>query len=175
MTDKKLTDGEIIKACNNCLHYEACKGTYYSAKGDEDILYDFDGEMYANSGCEDFQDKDLINRLQAENETLRDVVKQNHLIRNNGKSPLSLIKAEAYKEFAEKSEKEIFIKQDNERKQMLEILKTYRGTRTYSDTERATDNWLRGYGEAVQDILSINDNLLKEMVGENDVNEKAKE
>lgn len=85
------------------------------------------------------------------------------------------VKAEAYKEFAEKSEKEIFIKQDNERKQMLEILKTYRGTRTYSDTERATDNWLRGYGEAVQDILSINDNLLKEMVGENDVNEKAKE
>ena len=65
MTDKKLTDGEIVKACNNCLHYEACKSTYYSAKGDEDILYDFDGEMYANSGCEDFQDKDLINRLQA--------------------------------------------------------------------------------------------------------------
>ena len=45
---------------------------------------------------------DLINRLQAENETLRDVVKQNHLIRNNGKSPLSLIKAEAYKECIEK-------------------------------------------------------------------------
>lgn len=45
---------------------------------------------------------DLINRLQAENETLRDVVKQNHLIRNNGKSPLSLIKSEAYKECLEK-------------------------------------------------------------------------
>lgn len=81
MTDKKLTkpvgnsnrltDNEIIKACNNCLHYEACKGTYYSAKGDEDILYDFDGEMYANSGCEDFQDKDLINRQQAEIERLK--------------------------------------------------------------------------------------------------------
>ena len=51
---------------------------------------------------------DLINRLQAENETLRDVVKQNHLIRNNGKSPLSLIKAEAYKEFAEEVNKELF-------------------------------------------------------------------
>ena len=75
------------------------------------------------------------------------------------------LKAEAYKEFAERSEKEIFIKQDDERKQMLEILKTYRGTRNYSDTEQATDNWLRGYGEAVQDILGVFDNLLKEMVG----------
>ena len=71
MLDNKLTDNEIIKACNNCLHYEACKGTYYSAKGDEDILYDFDGEMYANSGCEDFQDKDLINRQKTENENLK--------------------------------------------------------------------------------------------------------
>ena len=60
----KLTDKEIVKDCKDCLHYEACKGTYSSAKGDENILYDFDGEMYANSGCEDFEDKDLINRLQ---------------------------------------------------------------------------------------------------------------
>ena len=41
--------------CKNCLHYEACKGTYYTAKGCDNIaLYDFDGEMYADSGCEDF-------------------------------------------------------------------------------------------------------------------------
>ena len=51
---------------------------------------------------------------------------------------------------------------------MIELLKTYRGTRTYLDTEQATDNWLRGYGEAVQDILAINQNLLKELVGEDD-------
>ena len=37
------------------MHYEACKGTYYTAKGCDNIaLYDFDGEMYADSGCEDF-------------------------------------------------------------------------------------------------------------------------
>ena len=77
-------------------------------------------------------------------------------------------KIEARKEFAEKSQKAIFIKQDDERKQMLNILKTYRGTRTYSDTEQATDNWLRGYGEAVQDILGVFDNLLKEMESEKD-------
>lgn len=41
--------------CKNCLHYEACKGTYYTAKDCDNIaLYDFDGEMYADSGCEDF-------------------------------------------------------------------------------------------------------------------------
>ena len=41
--------------CKDCLHYEACKGTYYTAKGCDNIaLYDFDGEMYADSGCEYF-------------------------------------------------------------------------------------------------------------------------
>lgn len=70
----KLTDSEIVKACKDCLHYEACKGTYSSAKGDEDILCDFDGEMYADSGCEDFKDKNLINRLQAENERLQNIL-----------------------------------------------------------------------------------------------------
>lgn len=91
--------------------------------------------------------------------------KENHHFADIGKM-YSEVKAEAVKEFAERSEKEIFIKQADERKQMLKILKTYRGTRAYSDTEQATDNWLRGYGEAVQDILSINNNLVKEMVGE---------
>ncbi|MEE1139567.1 MAG: hypothetical protein U0M02_13910 [Acutalibacteraceae bacterium] len=75
-------------------------------------------------------------------------------------------KAEAYKGFAERSEKEIFIKQEDERKQMLKILKTYRGTRNYSDTEQSTDNWLRAYGEAVQDILGVFNNLLNELVGD---------
>lgn len=44
--------------CKDCLHYEACKGTYYTAKGCDNIaLYDFDGEMYADSGCEDFSER----------------------------------------------------------------------------------------------------------------------
>lgn len=47
-----------MKDCKDCLHYEACKGTYYTAKGCDNIaLYDFDGEMYADSGCEDFTDR----------------------------------------------------------------------------------------------------------------------
>lgn len=48
----------MSKSCKDCLHYEACKGTYYTAKGCDNIaLYDFDGEMYADSGCEDFTNK----------------------------------------------------------------------------------------------------------------------
>lgn len=43
--------------CIDCLHYEACKGTYFSAKGNDGILYEFEGEMYGDSGCEDFTDR----------------------------------------------------------------------------------------------------------------------
>lgn len=43
------------KECKDCLHYSACKGTYYTAKGDNGLAYDFDGEMYADSGCEDYK------------------------------------------------------------------------------------------------------------------------
>lgn len=47
-----------MSKCIDCLRYEACKGTYYTAKGCDNIaLYDFDGEMYADSGYEDFTDR----------------------------------------------------------------------------------------------------------------------
>lgn len=46
-----------MSTCKDCLHYESCKGTYYTAKGNEDILYEFEGEMYAHSGCEHFKNK----------------------------------------------------------------------------------------------------------------------
>lgn len=173
-----MTDNEIVKALECCMNGHC----------DDDCPFRKTREHCLNL---DSLILNLINRQKAEIERLNSrkevVVPSMRCVDGNPLNGFNLeshrfvartvedVKAEAYKEFAEKSEKEIFIKQDNERKQMLEILKTYRGTRTYSDTERATDNWLRGYGEAVQDILSINDNLLKEMVGENDVNEKAKE
>ena len=76
------------------------------------------------------------------------------------------IKAEAVKEFAEKFEMAFFIKLDEQREQMLDILKSHRATLSYSDVEQATDNWLRGYGESVQDVIGILDNLLKETAGE---------
>ena len=40
--------------CKECLHYEACKGTYYEVKEQGE----FDGEMYAECGCDDFKNKE---------------------------------------------------------------------------------------------------------------------
>ena len=104
MPDKKLTDAEIVKALE-CCKYE------YDTKC-ELCCYNF----YSRTGCRSELRRnalDLINRLQAENEELKDTVKvlrvgveQAHIIRKDGKSPFNLlkaeIKAEAYKECIEK-------------------------------------------------------------------------
>lgn len=39
--------------CKDCFHYEACKGTYHEVKEQGE----FDGEMYAECGCDDFKAK----------------------------------------------------------------------------------------------------------------------
>ena len=99
MTDKKLTDEEIIKALECCIsttNDEACVGCPFNKQK----LCDKDQwalERYA---------LDLINRQKETIETLRKCVEQHHIIRKDSKSPLSLlteeIRAEAYKEFAER-------------------------------------------------------------------------
>ena len=82
-----------LKVCNEALDNSMKLNSHLQAEN-EDLKTQF---RYLDIECE---------RLEAENETLRGVVKQNHLIRENNKSPLALltteIKAEAYKEFAEK-------------------------------------------------------------------------
>ena len=126
MTDKKLTDSEIVKALEEAIEY-GC-GHYIEI------------EMPTIKNA-----LDLINRLQAENDTLRTCVKQIPLIRKDGKSPLSLltaeIKAEAYKEFAERLK------------------------------EKATDIGVcdahgNNYGGATVVLTNDIDNLLKELVGD---------
>lgn len=52
-----------------------------------------------------------------------------------------------------------FIKRDEWRKHWIEYLEKRRATADYSTAEQAVDNWLRGYGEAVDDFLAICDNL----------------
>ena len=163
----KLTDKKYSRTYNPC----------------DDCSYSFSENNQESSVCkicEFGESLNLINRQKAEIERLRQTYPHNRYpvcvkVRNGEIYTHTLddydwligdISAEAVKEFAERSEKEIFIKQDNARKQMLEILKTYRGTTNYSDTERATDNLLRGYGEAVQDVLGVFNNLLKELVGD---------
>jgi hypothetical protein len=59
----------------------------------------------------------------------------------------------------EKAEKEIFIKRDQERQYWMEYLNQQKGTKEYSSAEKAVDNWLRGYGEAIENILAIFDKL----------------
>lgn len=154
MTDK-LTDNEIVKGLEICSNNGDCKECPINPH-------------HGNYGyCTSLAIKatlDLINRQKAEIEQWKEEANRYQTL---WCEDVQIARAEAIKEFAEKSEKDIFIKQEDERMQMLKILKTYRGTKSYSDTERATDNWLRGYGEAVQDVLGVFDNLLKEMLGEN--------
>ena len=134
----KLTDKEIVKALECCSTYKGkCTDCPAFVKVDR-------------SNCKQvlLGAIEIINRLQEENETLRDVVKQNYLIRNNGKSPLSLIKAEAYQEFAEKA---------------------------IDRVEKARQKYRRlckEKGEEMDETMNIHFNgivnLLKELVGEDD-------
>ena len=163
MPDKKLTDAEIVKACKDCLHYDACKGTYSSAKGDEDILYEFDGEMYAESGCEDFKDKDLINRLQAENERLKVEYEESQKRNSDLVNAFQGYKAEAYKECIEKVKTEIDealknnYKVRSERAQSIPIY-----------TEDEFWNYCTGKIGCLRGLDDFCDNLSKELVGEPD-------
>lgn len=173
MPDKKLTEGTTPIDYEGTL--KSLTESYYNAL---DSINRLQAKLDEAEDTIQFADKELkkanteIERLEAEIDKQYEIAEANVRaeIASGGTSCHwceDKVRVEAYKEFAERSEKEIFIKQDDERKQMLKILKTYRETRTYSDTEQATDNWLRGYGEAVQDILCVFDNLLKELVGDN--------
>lgn len=94
MTENKPTDKEIIKALEIEIHQAEYVDSNY-CNGVDLLLVK--------------STLDLINRQQATIETLRNCVEQHHIIRKDGKSPLSLltedIKAEAIKEFAERLKK----------------------------------------------------------------------
>lgn len=59
----------------------------------------------------------------------------------------------------EKAEKEIFIKQDQERQHWMKYLDLVKGAKNYSLVEKAIDNYLRGYNEAIENVLAVFDNL----------------
>ena len=92
-----MTDNEIIKALECHAH----------RKDSNFNCCDCDYIQFQDCSQRMSQDTlDLINRQQETIKTLRNCVEQHHIIRKDGKSPLSLltaeIKAEAYKEFADK-------------------------------------------------------------------------
>lgn len=91
MTDKKLTDNEIIKGLIELSLY-----TGFQEKHIQVLKASLD----------------LINRQKETIETLRKCVEQHHIIRKDSKSPLFLlteeIRAEAYKEFARRLKEKDF-------------------------------------------------------------------
>ena len=93
MPDKKLTDSEIVKALECCVKAPFCgEKTDCPYKGIDDCVKKHTLDAL-----------DLINGLQAENERLKAKVNHyNYCYENFVNTPSSRIKAEAYKEFADK-------------------------------------------------------------------------
>lgn len=142
MTDKKFTDEEIIKALEYHINAEDCVGCEMFGQCDEIILT----ELVL----------DLINRQKSEIERLKECPKcvyeyDGEVTEYCVQGPCSnfktveQIKAEAYKEFAEKLQ--AFCK----------------GIITQEWNKKAAPiSWSCAYADFIDDI----DNLLKEMVGE---------
>lgn len=56
--------------CKDCLHYEACKGTYYEIHE----MGDFDEEGYASSKCDHFQAKDQFVEVEKGRKKMLEVI-----------------------------------------------------------------------------------------------------
>ena len=106
MPDKKLTDNEIVKALECCINWKR--------EGDCEKCVAYHRPFFCTTELRKSA-LDLINRLQAENERLQGKIKIRELIINKLKTGSNAyidlmsdslgyleIKAEAYKEFAEK-------------------------------------------------------------------------
>ena len=91
-----------------------------------------------------------IEQLKEDNEILSSCVKQSFLIRVDGKSPLSNLKAEAYKEFAERLNEKV-----EKARQKYQRLCKEQG----EEEDEAMNIHFRG-------IINLVNNLLKEKVGE---------
>ena len=92
MTDKKLTDNEIVKALE-CCNKNDCRTCPYGK-------YNVTGWCCMPKARKDALD--LINRLQAENERLKSHIQEGIDLAKQIPEMLTLTKAEAYKEFAER-------------------------------------------------------------------------
>ena len=138
MTDKKLTDSEIIKALDEAELFLQNR----TMDGKSLKLNEYDIGILRNISQVCAKAYDEINRLQAENERLRNAYKQCAFERDAyieiENTAIAEAKAEAYKEFAEKAKEFMHNK--------FKALDEY-------EFEYITE----------RDI----DNLLKEMVGEN--------
>lgn len=166
MTDNKLTNNEIIKALEERI--KELKEDYkrlqllnapmdcFEKSHIDNIrilssvldlinrlqaeIEHIDNESSALLADIDFRENE-INRLQAENERLID---DNKFLQDNRWKELSFVKAEAYKEFAEKMEERIAVK----------ILKG------------KSNEYANGFVDALDGVNGEIDNLLKELAGD---------
>ena len=155
MPDKKLTDSEIVKALEDCIKHTEncfeCPSYEFCDKNDSKVV------MVATL--------DLINRLQAENERLKNDLaisrKETKRYKNSYQqcayeremflNELNDAKAEAYKEFAEK------LKEN--------VCGDYEIYEKCSKNMRSFD-YQQGYADYNNRLVWYIDNLLKELVNE---------
>lgn len=168
MPDKKLTDSEIIKALSICSNENGiCSECPYS-------------DDYTNCNTRIATDTlDLINRLQAENERLKNCVKSEDEVMDIAKRTMEPLvkeitreqidiavkqaKVEAYKEFAKKVNDEISEAVYSNHRAITERINEHNANR-YED--KICSMW----DDQITALVSIRfyiDNLLKEMAGEN--------
>jgi hypothetical protein len=149
MPDKKLTDTEIKKALKIC-------GTYKGKCTDCPAFIKVD-----RSNCKKvlLGALDIINRLQAENERLKENL--NIELENYATEYDNKIKAEAYKEFAESVHTEIH--------QALESNYKARAERIEKHNIGETDEFIsycEGKIDCLRGLDDLLDDLLQELVGE---------
>ena len=167
MPDKKLTDSEIIKALEDCFNKDHTFVTTYDGKSQaitkvtmQDILNVFNRQKAENQNLKGHLEqlksrydnaKAEIERLKPLEENLDKLLYMLNAV-DMGQSVLEeqkhTIKAEAYKEFAERLRFEI-VNKPSEFK-----------------ASQATVDFLSGHAHRHHEILDILDNLLKELVGE---------
>lgn len=109
---------------------------------------------------------DEIERLEAE------IDRQGHILNSyalqygtvvDKNKLLKEAKAEAVREFAERLGDKIITKKAETSDYWTNNVKSYRAMQGYADIEHDTDNFLRGYNEAVEDAISIMEEMEKEI------------
>lgn len=151
MSDKKLTDSEIVKDLNEAKDLENvllyCKNPNKEVMipikitDIRDLINRLQARVEKCEKVEHFADK-TISTLQAENERLKEKQEKCFYCTEQANKKISEIKAEAYKEFAERLKKSI---------------------------KKSVDDAWHSDGNGIYDaecVLDDIDNLLKELVGE---------
>ena len=158
----KLTDSEIVKACKNCLHLEVCL-KHLRAIAPDTSQEEINCVLRREGNCKNFIDKDLINRLQAENNLLRETNKQ----LNNS---IDFVKV---KDIAE-------LKAENERLKVNNLTLEKCCNNCIYEEKHYKHNLAEAYKEFADRLKAVShpyadtqivfelqiDNLLKELVGE---------